>query len=105
MIDQKNFLVHIPMPDTNYLYPYVRLKTYSLKKRHGVVFKKAPAFLPEEIAAIRKSYGWTQNEFASALNVPRTTISSWESGQKHPSGAALRLLEIFKKTKRRLMGR
>jgi putative transcriptional regulator len=57
-------------------------------------FRAAPKFQPEQIATIRKARGLTQEAFASALNVPRTTIASWETGRKNPSGAALRLLEL-----------
>jgi putative transcriptional regulator len=64
-------------------------------KRTRVVFVKAPVFTPEEIAIIRKGCNWTQEDFASALNVPRSTVASWETGRKRPSGASFRLLEIF----------
>jgi len=35
--------------------------------------------------------------FARLLNVPVVTEASWEVGRRHPSGAALRLLQIAKK--------
>jgi DNA-binding transcriptional regulator YiaG len=59
-------------------------------------FTKAPTLDPDEIIAIREAYDWTQVGFASALNVSRSVLTSWESGKKRPRGAALRLLEIFK---------
>jgi putative transcriptional regulator len=60
-------------------------------------FLPAPHFQPRQIVCIRKARGLTQEAFASALNVPRTTVASWEAGRKKPSGAALRLLELVEK--------
>jgi DNA-binding transcriptional regulator YiaG len=64
-------------------------------KKTRMYFVKAPSFSPEQIVTIRKKYKWTQEDFASALNVPRATVASWETGRKKPSGASFRLLEIF----------
>jgi putative transcriptional regulator len=50
----------------------------------------------EEIHAIRSRLGWTGNEFAALLNVPKVTAISWENGTRKPSGAALRLLAVAK---------
>ncbi len=49
---------------------------------------------PGEIASIRKKLGVSQAVFAALLNVPKPTALSWESGARHPSGAALKLLRI-----------
>ena len=35
--------------------------------------------------------------FAALLNVPTRTVISWENGQRKPSGAALKLLDIAEK--------
>ena len=64
-------------------------------KRTRMEFVEAPSFSPEQIALIRKKYNWTQEVFASALNVPRATVASWETGRKKPTGASFRLLEFF----------
>ena len=34
--------------------------------------------------------------FAGILNVPVVTVRKWESGERMPSGAALRLLEVMR---------
>ncbi|HEU5069835.1 MAG TPA: helix-turn-helix domain-containing protein [Verrucomicrobiae bacterium] len=49
---------------------------------------------PREIAELRKRLGVSQAVFAALLNVPKPTAISWESGQREPSGAALKLLRI-----------
>lgn len=59
-----------------------------------VHFVPAAKLEPKKIVAIRKAHRMSQESFASALNVPRATVASWETGRKKPSGAALRLLEL-----------
>jgi putative transcriptional regulator len=49
----------------------------------------------DEIAALRKKvYKVSQPIFASMLSVKTSTVRAWEQGQKSPSGAACRLLEV-----------
>lgn len=52
---------------------------------------------PEDVRAIRRKMKLSQAVFARLLNVPVVTEASWEVGRRHPSGAALRLLQIAKK--------
>ena len=51
-----------------------------------------------QIVALRKSYGVSQAVFARLLNVPKVTAISWEKGRRKPTGAALRLLDLARKT-------
>lgn len=49
----------------------------------------------EQIARLRKRrFGVSQPIFASLLSVTASTVRAWEQGQKSPSGAARRLLEV-----------
>lgn len=49
----------------------------------------------EQIAQLRKQrFGVSQPVFASLLSVTVSTVRAWEQGQKSPSGAARRLLEV-----------
>lgn len=50
-----------------------------------------------EIKKIREKNRYSQGIFAKVLNVSVKTIQSWESGQRTPSQATLRLLEIVDK--------
>jgi putative transcriptional regulator len=50
-----------------------------------------------EIKKIREENDYSQGVFAKILNVSIKTVQSWESGQRHPSHAALRLIEIVDK--------
>jgi putative transcriptional regulator len=50
----------------------------------------------KEIVAIRKRAGVSQGVFARYLNVPPALVSQWERGERHPTGAAVKLLSIVK---------
>jgi putative transcriptional regulator len=51
----------------------------------------------EEIKQIREKGEYSQGVFAVILNVSIRTVQSWESGARHPSHSALRLLEVIDK--------
>ena len=52
--------------------------------------------LKDNLKALRKSKGLTQEEFASRLHVVRQTVSKWESGQSAPDAETLlRIGEIM----------
>lgn len=51
---------------------------------------------PEEIRSIRISHKLSQALFARLINTSSSTVQKWESGQKHPSGLALKMLQVVK---------
>ncbi len=51
----------------------------------------------KQIKNIREKNHYSQGIFAKVLNVSIKTVQSWESGQRVPSHATLRLLEIVDK--------
>src|ERR1700749_3015305 len=54
------------------------------------------AMSPAEIADVRAQTGISQAVLAAFLNVAVGTISQWERGERHPTGAALKLLNVVK---------
>lgn len=54
-------------------------------------------FNADEIKRIREQAHVSQPVFARYLNTSESTIQKWETGQKRPSGMALRLLHVVKK--------
>lgn len=59
------------------------------------IAEPARAWRKEQIAGLRKGlFRVSQPVFASLLSVTVSTVRAWEQGQKSPSGAARRLLEI-----------
>ncbi len=55
------------------------------------------AYRAKDIRKIREKDDYSQGVFAAVLNVSIKTVQSWESGERVPSHAALRLLEIIDK--------
>jgi transcriptional regulator with XRE-family HTH domain len=49
---------------------------------------------PERLAALREWRGFSQTKLAEAINVDRTLISRYESGNRHPNLATLAALSI-----------
>jgi len=59
------------------------------------IAEPARAWRKEQIAELRKAlFGVSQPVFAALLSVTVSTVRAWEQGQKSPSGAARRLLEV-----------
>jgi putative transcriptional regulator len=57
---------------------------------------KVAAMSPAEIAAVRERAGVSQAVLAGFMNVAVNTVSQWERGERHPTGAALKLLHVVK---------
>ena len=51
----------------------------------------------QDIKRIREQVHVSQPVFARYLNTSESTVQKWETGQKKPSGMALRLLHIVEK--------
>lgn len=56
-----------------------------------------PDMNPMQIRKIREANHVSQPVFARYMNTSASTIQKWESGVKHPSGMALKLLVIVQK--------
>jgi putative transcriptional regulator len=52
---------------------------------------------PRRITRLRNKVGTSQAVFAAYLNVSASTVQKWETGQKAPSGPALKLLNLVAK--------
>ena len=53
--------------------------------------------VPSEIIETRNKVGVSQAVFAHYLNVSVGSVSKWERGEKHPSGPALKLLDLVRR--------
>ena len=61
--------------------------------------------LNENIKALRKTKGFTQDELAIRLNVVRQTVSKWEKGLSVPDAEMLqRIAEVFEVNVSQLLG-
>src|SRR4051794_22797144 len=57
---------------------------------------KVEPMSPAEIAAMREQRGISQAVLAAFMNVAVNTVSQWERGEREPTGAALKLLNVVK---------
>ena len=55
-----------------------------------------PEIAAAEVASLRARNGMSQAVFARVLNVSTKTVQSWEQGERKPSQAALRMLQVFR---------
>jgi len=59
---------------------------------------KVAPLSPAEIVKVRQRAGVSQAVLAGFLNVGTTTVSQWERGTRRPTGAALKLLHVVKRS-------
>ena len=78
-------------------------KKLTLRTRTIFVPDPIPTMKAREIAAIRSKLKLSQPVFARVLNVPVATARSWESGRRKPTGAALRLLDLARRSPQALL--
>lgn len=76
----------------------------TMREYDALCIAKAPTYNPAAIASIRLKNNLSQPLFATYLNVSKSTVEKWESGDKHPTGAALRLLSIVEKHGLKMLG-
>ena len=62
------------------------------------VIDRPPRYRAEDVRAIRKRLGLSQELFAEALNVSASAVRAWEQGQRNPDGAARRLLQLAERS-------
>ena len=68
----------------------------TLKERTVELAAPAPRWTTAGIRRLRNEIlHMSQPVFAALLNVTTSTVRSWEQGQKAPSGAAARLLQLL----------
>jgi DNA-binding transcriptional regulator YiaG len=56
---------------------------------------RAPNVTAENIAALRQRLKQSQLGFALLMSVSEETARGWECGRQRPTGAALRLMQIY----------
>ena len=71
---------------------------HRLARIKALCLVEPPTYTPARVAAIRtRKAKMSQSVFAKLLNVSVSTIQKWEApaADKHPSGAAAKLLQII----------
>jgi len=74
----------------------VRFAKGELTLRTVKVPSPPPEIRAKEVVSLRTQTGMSQAVFARLLNVSPKTVQSWEQGDRKPSNAALRMLQVFR---------
>ncbi len=69
----------------------------TLREYDTLCMDSIPEFNAKDIKRIREHAHVSQPVFARYLNTSESTVQKWETGQKRPSGMALRLLSVVEK--------
>ena len=69
----------------------------TMRKIKELCLPEIKKYTPEQIKKIRLKNKASQAVFAQYLNLTTSTIQKWEIGEKKPSGASLKLLNIVEK--------
>ena len=68
----------------------------TLRMLGNAALPKMRPLSPAQIVAVRERAGVSQAVMAGYLNVAVSTVSQWERGERRPTGAALKLLNVVK---------
>ncbi|QJI31418.1 DNA-binding transcriptional regulator [Pseudomonas sp. ADAK18] len=80
------------------LYSIGAISKTTLRQFDEACLAPVPVQIPaEQIKQIRERSHVSQPVFARYLNTSASTVKQWESGEKQPSGMALKLLSIVQK--------
>ena len=71
--------------------------TATMRKFDKFCLEPVVKFRASDIAALRAREKVSQPVFARYLNVSKSSVCQWESGEKNPDGAALKLLNLVSK--------
>jgi putative transcriptional regulator len=75
-----------------------QLRKTTLRMLGRDALPKVATLSPAEIVAVRARAGVSQAVMAGFLNVAVSTVSQWERGERRPTGAALKLLHVVKRS-------
>src|SRR5437763_383393 len=77
---------------------YADLEKTTLRMLGRDALPKVAGLSPAEIVKVREQVGVSQAVLAGFLNVAVNTVSQWERGERRPTGAALKLLHVVKRS-------
>jgi len=66
-----------------------------MREYDALCLAPVPAYSSRRIRALRARHKLSQAVLASVLNTSLSTVRQWESGEKHPSGPSLKLLNLL----------
>ncbi len=69
----------------------------TMKNIENLCLREIREYNPQKIISIRKKYHLSQAALASIFNISLSTVQKWEQGNKKPSGASKKLLDIIER--------
>ena len=69
----------------------------TMKNIKNLCLPEIKEYSPKKIAALRKKFRLSQAALASVFNVSTSTVQKWEQGNKRPTGASKKLLDIIER--------
>jgi putative transcriptional regulator len=69
----------------------------TMKNIENLCLPEIQEYSPQKIVNIRKKFKLSQAALASVFNVSTSTVQKWEQGNKKPTGASKKLLDIIER--------
>jgi len=69
----------------------------TMKNIESLCLPEVQEYSPEKIISIRKKLKLSQAALASVFNISPSTVQKWEQGNKKPTGASKKLLDIIER--------
>ena len=69
----------------------------TMKNIENLCLPEIQEYTPEKIISIRKKFRLSQAALASIFNISLSTVQKWEQGNKKPTGASRKLLDIMER--------
>ena len=69
----------------------------TMKNIESLCLPEVQDYTPEKIISIRKKFRLSQAALARIFNISPSTVQKWEQGNKKPTGASKKLLDIIER--------
>ena len=69
----------------------------TMKNIQSLCLPEVKEYTPQKIVSIRKKLKLSQAALASIFNISTSTVQKWEQGNKRPTGASKKLLDIVER--------
>ena len=69
----------------------------TMRNINNLCIPEVKEYTPQKIASIRKKLRLSQAALASLFNISPSTVQKWEQGNKKPTGASKKLLDIIER--------
>jgi putative transcriptional regulator len=69
----------------------------TMKNIQNLCLPEVKEYSPKKIVLIRKKFKLSQRALARIFNISPSTVQKWEQGNKKPTGASRKLLDIIER--------